>query len=223
MEAIRFETEDGLKLEGEVHVPDQTPIGSAVICHPHPQYGGSKDHPLLWAIRIDLVRRRFTVLAFNFRGVMGSEGTYGRGIEEVEDVRAAIGRVREEEDGPTFLCGWSFGAYVALRTALDDERVAALALVALPLHEATVGPSSLPDITGAERLQTFDRPVLLLAGDGDPYCPIPNLLVVAGRLPRSTVEIVANADHYFAKREREAAQIVGSFAERMLLNRPGGQ
>ena len=57
MEAITLETEDGLKLEGEVHVLDQPPLGSAVICHPHPQYGGSKDHPLLWAIRIDLVRR----------------------------------------------------------------------------------------------------------------------------------------------------------------------
>jgi hypothetical protein len=223
MEAITFETEDGLKLEGEVHLPDQAPIGSAVLCHPHPQYGGSKDHPLLWAIRIDLVRRGFAVLLFNFRGVMGSEGSYGGGIHEVKDVRAAIGRAGAEADGPTFLCGWSFGAHVALRTALDDERVAALALVALPLHEATVDLPSLPDITRADRLQTLDRPVLLLAGDGDPFCPIPNLLVVAGRLPRSTVEIVANADHYFAKREREAARIVGSFAERTLRKRPGGQ
>jgi len=223
MEAITFETEDGLKLEGEVHVPDQRPIGSAVICHPHPQYGGSKDHPLLWAIRIELVRRRFAVLSFNFRGVMGSEGSYSGGIDEVKDVRAAIGRVRREADGPTFLCGWSFGAYVALRTALDEGRIAALALVALPLHESNGDLPVLPSLSDPELLKRFDRPVLLLAGDADPFCPIPDLLVVAGRLPRSTLEIVAGASHYFAKREGEAGRIVGSFAGRMVRKGPKGQ
>lgn len=223
MAAITFETEDGLKLEGEVHVPDQTPIGSAVICHPHPQYGGSKDHPLLWAIRIELAGRGLAILSFNFRGVMGSEGSYGGGVQELKDVRAALTRARQEVHGPTFVCGWSFGAHVALRTALDDERVAALALVALPLHESTPDLPALPELPGPEVLREFGRPVLLLAGDSDPYCPVPELLVMAGRLPRSTVEIVSGADHYFGKREREAGRIVGAFAETMLRSRPGDQ
>ena len=58
----------------------------------------------------------------------------GGGLDEVQDVRAAIGRVREEAPGPTVVCGWSFGANVALREAVDDERVAALVLIGVPLE-----------------------------------------------------------------------------------------
>ena len=216
MRPVTFETEDGLELEGEVRLPDGPPIGSAVICHPHPQYGGSKDHPLLWAIRIELAARGFVVLSFNFRGVMGSEGAFGGGLDEVKDVRSAVGRARQETNGPTFVCGWSFGAHVALRTALDDDRIAALALVALPLHESSAELPPLPSLPDRERLQRLDRPVLLVAGDSDPFCPVPDLLVMAGRLPRSTVEIVAGADHYLGKREREAARIVAGFAQQVL-------
>src|SRR2546428_13951106 len=123
MERITFDTEDGLALEGELRFPDRPARGSAVICHPHPQEGGSKDHPLLWAIRNDLAGRRFSVLSFNFRGVMGSTGAYGGGVDEVADVRAAIGSAVLVSGGRVFVCGWSFGAHVALREAVDDDRV----------------------------------------------------------------------------------------------------
>lgn len=223
MQAITFDTEDGLKLEGELRRPDGTALGSAVICHPHPQYGGSKDHPLLWAIRIELAARGLLVLSFNFRGVMGSEGRFGGGVLEVNDVRAALNRVRQETDGPTFLCGWSFGAHVALRTAMNEQRLAALALVALPLHESSPDLPALPALPEPEPLREFDLPVLLLAGESDPFCPVPELLVMAGRLPRSTVEVVSGADHYFRGRERDAGRIVAEFAERTLRGSAGAQ
>jgi alpha/beta superfamily hydrolase len=213
VETTRFRTEDGLSLEGEIHLPDGVPIASAVICHPHPQHGGSKDHPLLWAIRIELSRRGFAVLAFNYRGVMGSEGAYAGGVGEVEDARAGIGRAREEAGGSTFVCGWSFGANVALREAIEDDRVAALALLSIPLSDSSLDLPPLPD---PERLRAFGRPVLLEAGDSDTFCPVPELLTLAGRLPNATVEIVEGADHYFSKREREAAGLVGRFAESQL-------
>jgi alpha/beta superfamily hydrolase len=216
MEPITFETEDGLKLEGEMRLPDGPPRASAVICHPHPQFGGSKDHPLLWAIRIELANKGFAVLSFNFRGVMGSEGSFGGGIGEVIDARAAVGRARQEANGKTFVCGWSFGANVALREALEDERVAALALVAMPLAD-----TSLPQ-PDPERLRAYDRPVLLVAGDGDQYCPVPELLTLAGRLSSSAVEIVAGADHYFGRREREPAELVASFAAERVLTGSSG-
>ena len=63
MSDVRFRTEDGVELEGEIHHPEGEPRGSAVICHPVPTAGGSKDHPLLWAIRGELTRRGFLVLA----------------------------------------------------------------------------------------------------------------------------------------------------------------
>src|SRR5438067_12841159 len=95
MERVVCRTSDGLSLEGEVRMPEGVVRASAVICHPHPLGGGSKDHPILWAIRNELSRRGFGVLSFNFRGVIGSEGSFGGGDAEVQDVRAAIQTIRE--------------------------------------------------------------------------------------------------------------------------------
>jgi alpha/beta superfamily hydrolase len=214
VERLTFQTEDGLTLEGERWLPEGQIRASAVVCHPHPQFGGSKDHPVLWAIRIGLVRRGFVVLAFNFRGVMGSEGLYGGGRTEPADVRAAISTAGSDAPGPVFVAGWSFGANVALRAAIDDDRVGALALVALPLAEAS---PEVPPLPGPEQLARFDRPVLLLAGDDDPFCPVPELLGVAGALPHPTVSIIEGTGHFFPRHEREAGEIVGRFAEESLL------
>ena len=211
-QAIQFQTDDGLTLEGEVRTPEETPRGAAVICPPHPLHGGSKDHPLLWAMRIELARSQFAVLSFNFRGVMGSEGEFGGGVAEVADVRAAVGRARQEVEGPTFVAAWSFGAHVALREAIDDVRVEALGLVGIPLVD-----TELPPLPGPERLGKYGRPVLLVAGDSDPYCPEPYLRRLGRELAKATVQVVPGADHYFGRREREAGRIVAEFAERTVL------
>jgi alpha/beta superfamily hydrolase len=214
VEPVRFGTEDGVALEGEVRRPDGETRASAVLCHPHPRQGGSKDHPLLWTIRNDLASRGFVVLSFNFRGVMGSEGAYDAGAGELADARAAISRVRLEAEGPTFVAGWSFGANVALREAFDDGRVAALALLGFPLSDSSL---VLPELPSRPTLRAFDRPVLLLSGQADPFSPIPELRSLGRRLGNATVEIVPGTDHFFWHREREAAGIVASFAERELL------
>lgn len=212
MEAIRFGTEDGVSLEGELRRPQGEPVGSAVVCHAHPRHGGSKDHPILWAIRNTLAGRGFIVLAFNFRGTMGSAGTYAGGRAETKDVDAAIGRVRQESNGPTLVCGWSFGAAVALREALGDERVSALALIAPPLDPADI---DVPPVPAAAELRTFRTPMLLLAGEGDVYCPRPRLETLGRTVPDAEVVILAGTDHFLWRREKEAAEAVGAFADRV--------
>ena len=215
---MRFATDDGVVLEGELRHPDGPTVGSAVLCHPHPEHGGSKDHPFLWALRKDLAGRGFVVLAFNFRGVMGSQGTFGGGIAEVADVLAATGRVREDVGGPTIVCGWSFGAHVALAAAMVDERIAALALVGVVLSDTRL---SLPPLPDPSALKGFDRPVLLLAGEADHFSPMPELRHVARSFPMVTLEVVKGADHFFRRRERDAASAVGSFASRLLSGDAG--
>jgi uncharacterized protein len=209
---MRFSTEDGVSLEAELRRPEGEVVGSAVICHAHPRHGGSKDHPILWAIRNTLARPGFVVLAFNFRGTMGSAGTYAGGHVETKDVDAAIGRVRQEAKGPTLVCGWSFGAVVALREALADERVSALALIALPLDP---GDIDLPPVPPTAELRAFRKPTLLLAGEGDVYCPRPRLESLGHALPNAEVVILAGTDHFLWRREKEAAEAVGAFADRV--------
>jgi alpha/beta superfamily hydrolase len=215
MEAVRFTTEDGVSLEGELRVDMAEPVGSAVICHPHPQHGGSKDHPILWAIRNELAHRGLAVLAFNFRGIMGSGGSYGGGHGEIKDVRAAVGRVREAAPGrPTVVCGWSFGANVALREALDDDRVATLALTGIPLRPGDV---VIPPLPSPEEVRAMRRPVLFLAGSNDEYCPADELRTYA-KEAGAEVAILEGTNHYLWRREREAAALMGAFADGALAS-----
>jgi alpha/beta superfamily hydrolase len=213
VEPVTFLTEDGVRLEGELRLPDESARGSTVICHAHPRHGGSKDHPVLWSVRNELAGKRgLASLVFNFRGTMGSGGTYGGGQEEARDVRAAVGAVRERAEGPTLLFGWSFGASVALREAFGDERVEALALFGIPLRPNDL---ELPPMPSAEELRLLKRPVLLLTGANDEYCPADELRAYGEGV--AEVVVLDGTDHYLWRREREAAAIVGEFADRALF------
>jgi alpha/beta superfamily hydrolase len=213
VESVRFLTEDGVSLEGELRVDAPEPHGSAVICHPHPRHGGSKDHPILWAIRNELARRGLAVLSFNFRGVMGSAGSYAGGHGEVKDARAAIDRVRDAAPGrPTASCGWSFGASVALREALEDDRVAALTLTGIPLRPGDV---QLPPLPSPSEVKVLRCPVLFLAGSNDEYCPAQDLRDYAAA-SGAEVAILEGTNHYLWRREREAAALIGDFVDRVL-------
>jgi alpha/beta superfamily hydrolase len=214
VEPVAFTTEDGVRLEGELRTPDDPPKGSAVICHAHPRHGGSKDHPVLWAVRNELAGKRgLAALVFNFRGTMGSAGAYGGGRDEVRDARAAIGFARERAEGPILVFGWSFGASVALREAFDDERVAALALIGLPVDPGDV---EVPPLPSASELRAFRRPVLLVAGEGDVYAPRPRLESLSKQLPAGELLVLPGTDHFLWRREREAATAVAGFAVRAL-------
>jgi uncharacterized protein len=212
VEPVTFRTDDGVRLEGELRLPDEAPRGSAVICHAHPRHGGSKDHPILWSVRNELAGKRgLATLVFNFRGTMGSGGSFGGGLDELEDVRAAVGFVRERSEGPTLVFGWSFGASVALREAFEDRRVSALALFGIPLRPNDLQMPPLPDITELRRLK---RPVLFLAGEHDEYCPADELRTYGEAA--ADVAIIEGTDHYLWRHEREAASIVGDFADRIM-------
>ncbi len=202
-----------MELAGEIHDAEGTPRGSAVVCHAHPRHGGSKDHPLLWAVRSALVRRGLSVLAFNFRGIMGSGGSFGSGVDELLDLRTAVGRVREEAPAPTLVAGWSFGASVALREAVQDRRVAGLALVGFPLSETSV---ALPPPPDREELAALDRPVLFVVGRADQFSPLPELRRLARRIPGAEIAVIPDTDHFFWKREREVADRIGVFAQKLL-------
>jgi uncharacterized protein len=214
MPLVRFQTRDGLTLEGELREADGRARGTAVLCHAHPRHGGSKDHPVLWSIRNDFAAKRgLTVLAFNFRGIMGSEGTYGGGEAELADVAAAVDRVRQEAGGPTVMVGWSFGAWVALRHAVDDPRIEALVVLGIPLAAFVSPQRPMPSIGELERLA---GPVLLVAGDADPYCPEAELRALAGWIPRNETLIMEGTDHFFTRRERDLAGRVGDWVDRAL-------
>jgi alpha/beta superfamily hydrolase len=210
VEAVTFRTPDGIRLEGEVRLDAAAPVAAAVICHAHPRHGGSKDHPVLWSLRNELAGgRSYLTLSFNFRGTMGSSGTFGGGRAEVRDVDGAIGYVAERAPGvPLLLAGWSFGAAVALHAAIRDERPRALASIGLPLRPGDV---EVPIPPAPEELRRRRTPALFVAGSEDEYCPADELRAYAAAAGGDAL-IVDGTDHYLWRREREAAAAIAEWA-----------
>src|SRR5512143_822587 len=122
-----------LRLAGRLATPTGA-RGAAVICHPHPLYGGSMDNNVVAALERSLQAAGYATLAFNFRGVGGSDGGYGDFDGECDDARAALAFLRARGGAPEIvLAGYSFGAMVALRVGWADAEVDRLIAVAPPL------------------------------------------------------------------------------------------
>jgi uncharacterized protein len=186
-----------LELEGMIALPGGAgPHRAAVVCHPHPLYGGSMSNNVVEAVLEALWARGLATLRFNFRGVGRSEGEFDNGLGEADDAVAAVRFLTAHKGvqaADALLAGYSFGAATALRAAASTEAVAGIVAVALPL--GMIDPSVLGAVA---------KPIVLLAGDQDSYCPAKHLAALAERLgPLARLRIIAGADHFFAAREHE--------------------
>jgi alpha/beta superfamily hydrolase len=122
-------------LEARLDIPARTDHSAvAVVCHPHPLYGGSLDNKVTATLARSFNERGIPVLRFNFRGVGASAGGHADGVGETEDLLAVIREAGRLFPGRAlWLAGFSFGAYVALR-ALQHVEAAHLITVAPPVH-----------------------------------------------------------------------------------------
>src|ERR1700759_5560128 len=105
------------RLEAIIEEPeDQEPIEAALVCHPHPQHGGTMHNKVVHRLARGLRRSGAVVLRFNYRGGNLSEGSYAHGEGELADARAALAVLRERYPAlPFTLAGFSFGSRIALR------------------------------------------------------------------------------------------------------------
>lgn len=193
-----------LTLEGLIALPEGEASGAAVVCHPHPMYGGSMHNNVVEAVLEALWRRRFATLRFNFRGVGDSQGEYEGGEGELDDARTAVAVLAGKAAVRTvMLAGYSFGASVSLRAGLSEPAVSRLLLVALPV----AGMNSDPGDSGS-------KPVLLVSGDRDPYSPVEPLRRLASKLgSRARLKILAGADHFFGGYEAQLSALVSAALE----------
>ncbi|MFY9587026.1 MAG: alpha/beta fold hydrolase [Actinomycetota bacterium] len=209
-ETITFASADGLKLEGRLAIPDGVvPAGGAVVCHPHPQYGGTMSSRLVPAIQRALVNGGWVALRFNFRGVGRSEGSFEDGVGEVADVLGAFEVVRQAQDGPIAAVGWSFGALIALNATAKDGEVGSFTGVAPPARRAFTGDMVMPPVAD---LDGWKARALIVCGDNDPVCRPKDAEALAAQiLPPAEVRVIQGADHFFTDREDELCRVVVSF------------
>ena len=159
---------------------------------------------VVFALCQALASQSIAAFQFNFRGVGKSGGAFGGGIDEQEDVKAALTFASSNPDIDSKrigLAGYSFGAKVILPVALQDERVNLLALIS-------------PALTGIdwEQLKESSKPRFLIVGDHDFVVPLQLLLQqIKDIFEPGQYEVITEADHFWQGYEGEVAQKVTKF------------
>jgi len=191
-----FISSNGIQLEGLLSIQEASSFrGGVILCHPHPQYGGDMDHPVMTASVEAASQEGFSTLRFNFRGVGESQGSYGEGVGERQDVKAVANYFysKLKDNHPLLiLIGYSFGAWAGFPIAVEDERFKGMVAVAPPL-----GIYDFGFLKGCKKKKLF------VAGDLDSFCP-PSLLENWYQQldePKS-LAVIPGADHFFLSHVR---------------------
>ena len=165
------------------------PPMAAVVCHPHPLFGGTMHNKVIYQTAKSLDALGLAVLRFNFRGAGMSEGAHDRGRGEQGDVRAALNFLAKEfPDVPLLLAGFSFGCWVGLRVGCEDERVAELIGLGAPVNN-----------TDFSFLESCAKPKLFVHGENDEHGDVRKVESLVARLPgENRFVAVPGADHFFA-------------------------
>ncbi len=178
------------RLEALVEEPEEcAPVLAALVCHPHPLYGGTMHNKVVHRLARGLRSTGAVALRFNFRGVGRSEGTHGEFVGEVEDARAALAWLRERYPGlPFALAGFSFGARAIVHLGCSGDA---------PLWLMAAG---FPTRFGDEAiLAACGVPRFFIQSTHDQYGPRAELEALVARLPEpKRLAWIEARDHFFA-------------------------
>ena len=171
----------------------------ALVCHPHPLYGGTMHNKVVFQTAKALHQRGAAVLRFNFRGVEQSEGVHDYGKGEQDDVRSAIDYLAVEFPGrPILVAGFSFGSSVGLRAGCGDPRVKQLIGLGLPV-----------DNIDMSFLSACKKPKLIIQGGSDQFGARAGVEALFATLPEpKRLVFVEGADHFFTDRLDEVAAAI---------------
>ncbi len=191
-------------LEGDLTAEKEA---AAIVCHPHPQYGGTMHNKVVFRAASALREMGFVTLRFNFRGVGRSTGAYDFGIGEQEDVRAAIDFLAgRRAPSRLWLVGYSFGAWVGLKVAAEDERISALVGIGVPV-----------DVNDFQFLTHCHKPKFFIQGTHDEFGSVEHVNALLLTLPEpKDVIFIEGADHFFTGKLAELTSAVISCVSRSL-------
>ena len=178
------------RLEAILWTPSSVrPPLTAVVCHPHPLFGGTMHNKVVYQTAKSLDGRGIPVLRFNFRGAGLSAGVHDRGQGEKDDVRAALDFLAGEFPGvPILLAGFSFGAWVGLRVGCEHARVSHLIGLGLPVNS-----------TDFSFLRQCNKPKLFVHASNDEHGAIDKVKALIPTLAgENHLVVVEGVDHFFA-------------------------
>ena len=190
------------RIEAILRQPEPPVRRAAIVCHPHPLFGGTMHNKVVFRIARAFQEAGFAVLRFNFRGTGRSQGEHDQGRGEQDDLRAAISFIEQTYESPeVWLAGFSFGAAVMLRVACGEARVRAIVAAGAPVSKYDFS-----------QLIHCGQPKLFVQGELDEFGTPEALKGFVERLDEpKRLQVIAGADHFFAGHLDELAQTVGDF------------
>lgn len=201
------------RLEALLNAGSPHATHAALVCHPHPLFGGTLHNKVVFHAMKALNSFGFPVLRFNFRGTGLSQGEHDNGNGEVEDVRTALDWLDAQFHLPLLFAGFSFGAAVGLRAACPDARVQALIGIGVPAIPVAADAET-PRVYTLDFLRECSKPKLFVSGARDSFGPRAKLegLVATAAEPKKLV-VIEGADHFFEGRLREMREAIEAWVK----------
>ncbi len=208
------------RLEALLNAGSADATHAAVVCHPHPLFGGTLHNKVVFHTMKALNSFGFPVLRFNFRGAGLSHGEHDHGNGEVEDVRAALDWLDAEFHLPLLFAGFSFGAAVGLRAACPDDRIKALIGIGVPAIPVAADAEA-PRVYSFDFLQDCIKPKLFVSGARDQFGPRAKLEALVASVPEpKKLVLIEGGDHFFEGRLRELRETIEAWVREAVSPQP---
>jgi uncharacterized protein len=196
------------RLEALLNSGAENATHAALVCHPHPMFGGTMHNKVVFHAMKALNSFGFPVLRFNFRGTGLSHGEHDHGAGETDDVRTALDWLDREFHLPLIFAGFSFGAAIGLRAACPDDRVKAVIGLGVPLNPVDERSYTL------DFLHSCHKPKLFISGSRDQFGARAKLEALVNSLPEpKKLVIIESADHFFEGRLREMRDAIEAWVK----------
>jgi alpha/beta superfamily hydrolase len=207
------------RIEGRYHHCKQPNAPIALLLHPHPQHGGTMNNKVVYSLYHAFVRRGFSALRFNFRGVGRSQGSFDRGEGELSDAAAALDWLQGYNPNASscWIGGFSFGAWIGMQLLMRRPEIDGFIAIA--------PPANLYDFSF---LAPCPSSGLILQGDHDTIVSLEAAQKLVNKLSHQRdikidYRIVKGADHFFQSHMDEVTAHVDSYIAAHPDRRASGQ
>ncbi len=205
------------RLEGRYHHSKEPNAPIALFLHPHPQHGGTMNNKVVYTLYQNFVRRGFSCLRFNFRGVGRSQGTFARGEGELSDAATALDWMQafNENARGCWIAGFSFGAWIAMQLLMRRPEIDGFISIA--------PPANMYDFTF---LAPCPASGLMVTGSQDEIVPPESVTKLVDKLRQQRGiaighSIIEGANHFFANELDELDRVVNLYLDDALA--PSGE
>ncbi len=176
----------------------ESPAAAAIVCHPHPQRGGTMHNHVTYRIARAFRDQRIAALRFNFRGVGRSTGSYDEGRGELDDARGALEYLLQKYPGlPQIAAGFSFGGRIALQLTLGDARLAKVLAVGLAVNLFDYG-----------FIRQLRKPAAFIQAENDEYADLNTVRALIAQVPAPhQLFVLPGSDHLCTRWLKELEEV----------------